>query len=282
MQTLEAIHPINAPPIGKMPAGGAHSTTVANELTTESLLRLSNREIGAIHVKGFYPADIAQAIADKVITHPDLGHYHKKYTSSVGRVHMPHIDTKWDPVETKKYHDKALSSINDVRSLFFPRISPVDYVRLLLQELWPAGANLQRLRARACFVGAFRVFQPTTSRFYPHNDRLDEETDAPEIQHFHEQLVANLYLKVPADGGELQLWLRDPTEDEMEVIRKVEGLQMEDVEPPRLVIHPEPGDLIIFSSRMLHAVTSGSECHRVGMAAFIGCSGPDRPLTYWS
>lgn len=260
----------------------AYETYVANELNTDSLIKLANREIGAIHVKGFYPKDIASQVAEKTINHPKLGHYTKKYTSSVGRICMPHIDSEWDEDLAKKYHSEALENIHDIRSLFFPHISPIDHIRLLLQEYWPGGANIQNTYGRKCFVGAIRVFKPTVSKFYPHHDRIDEESDSPEVQTIIEQLVANVYLQVPNVGGELQLWLRDPTESEKELIRDVEGLLPESVEPPKLSIHPNAGDLIIFSSRMLHAVIPSEETHRVGMAAFIGCHGLDKPLTYWS
>lgn len=255
---------------------------VADQLTAETLLKLANREIGAIHVKGYYPVDIAEKVAQQAINHQALGHYHKQHTSSVGRVYMPHIDTKRDPELTKKYHDQALPAITDVRSMFHPYLSPVDRVRLELQELWPAGANLMRLRERACFVGAFRVFQPQTSEFYPHNDAIDQETDAPEIEGILNQLVANIYLQVPDEGGNLQLWLREPTEEETRIILDVEGLEPDTVEPPVVEIHPEAGDLIIFSPRMLHAVTAGQGMHRVGAAAFIATKGPKEPLVYWS
>lgn len=255
---------------------------VATELTTETLVRLAEREIGAIHVQDYSPVEVAAQVAQKAINHPEFGHYHKQFTSSVGRVHMPHIDTKWDSELTAKYHDNALPAIADVRSLFHPYLSPVDRVRLELQELWPAGANLLRLRGRACFVGAFRVFQPTTSQFYPHNDAIDQETDAPEIDGVLNQLVANIYLQVPDTGGDLHLWLREPTPEETEKILDVEGLHPDTVEPPVLRIHPEAGDLIIFSPRMLHAVTSGEGVHRVGAAAFIASKGTQELLLYWS
>lgn len=255
---------------------------IDNSLTTESLLKLASREIGAIHVTGFYPKEIGIEVAKKAINHPKLGHYNKKYTSTVGRICMPHIDSEWNPEAARKYHGEAVENIHDIRSLFLPYMSPVDHVRLLLQELWPAGANIQRLYRNPCFVGAIRVFKPTVSSFYPHHDRIDEESDAPELRDLTEQLVANMYLDVPDEGGDLQLWLRDPTEAEKNLIRDVEGLLPDTVEPPRLVIHPQAGDLIIFSSRMLHAVSPPRGKHRVGMAAFIGCSGPDKPLSYWS
>lgn len=255
---------------------------VASELTTETLVQLAEREIGAIHVRGYYPADVAAKVARLAIDHPQLGHYHKKHTSSVGRVYMPHIDTKWDPELTAKYHDQALPAIRDVRAMFHPYLAPIDKVRLDLQELWPQGANLLRLRGRACFVGAFRVFQPTTSHFFPHNDAIDQETDAPEIAGVRNQLVANVYLQVPEDGGVLQLWLREPTESEKQTILDVEGLEPDTIEPPVLQIHPDAGDLIIFSPRMLHAVTSGAAMHRVGAAAFIASKGVGEPLLFWS
>jgi hypothetical protein len=96
------------------------------------------------------------------------------------------------------------------------------------------------------------------------------------------QLVANIYLQVPEQGGDLQLWLREPTEDEKTTILDVEGLEPDSVETPAHVIHPEAGDLIIFSPRMLHAVTSGADKHRVGAAAFIATKGPEEPLLFWS
>lgn len=255
---------------------------VAPTLDTATLLQLTQREIGALHVRRFFAPEQGALAAQAAINHPKLGYYHKQYTSSVGRICMPHIDSEWDVQAAECYHREAIENTHDMRELFSPYPSPADRVRLLLQEYWPAGANLQRLHGRTCFVGAIRVFKPSTSKFYPHNDRLDEESDAPELEGMVEQLVVNMYLQVPSEGGDLQLWLREPTAEETERIRDVEGLLPDSIEPPALVIHPEAGDLIIFSSRMLHAVTSSEEDYRVGMAAFIGCFGPQRPLSYWS
>jgi hypothetical protein len=256
--------------------------STAYELNPKTLQDLVDNKVAAIHVRGFYPKDIAEKVALKALDHPQLGYYNKKYTSSVGRICTPHIDSEWNEAEADKYHGAAIGNIHALRQLFYPYVSPVDHVRLLLQEMWPAGANIQRLHERTCFVGAFRVFHPVKSSFFPHYDRLEEETAAPEISGLIQQLVANIYLQVPENGGDLQLWLREATESESTLVRDVEGLLPEAVEPPRVVIHPHAGDLIIFSSRQLHAVTPGIDSARVGMAAFIGCYGPSRPLTYWS
>jgi hypothetical protein len=59
-------------------------------------------------------------------------------------------------------------------------------------------------------------------------------------------------------------------------------LEPDSIEPPALTFHPNAGDLIIFSSAMLHAVTSATGKHRVAMASFIGYKNPEQPLFYWS
>ena len=80
----------------------------------------------------------------------------------------------------------------------------------------------------------------------------------------------------------MRLWLREPTPHEAKIIMDVEGLEPETIEPPVIEIQPGPGDLIIFSPRMLHAVTPCRGSHRVGAAAFIASKGPREPLVFWS
>lgn len=260
----------------------AETAVVESELSLASLRRVISRESGAIHVRSFFSSPVSASVVDKVIGHEGLGTYNKKYTSSVGRLFTPHIDAEWDADAASRYHREAMENITAIRQMFLPYAAPIDLVRLVLQEVWPSGANVQQLYGRSCFVGTVRVFRPEVSEFHPHHDRIDEESDAPELEGLVEQLVANVYLTTPDEGGELELWLRDPDEEERARIRDVEGLPRSTVEPPALVIRPGPGDLTVFSTRMLHAVTRGRGGHRVGMAAFIGVYGEGRPLRYWS
>ncbi|WP_206506855.1 hypothetical protein [Streptomyces chrestomyceticus] len=52
------------------------------------------------------------------VRHKALGNYHKKYTSTVGRVRLPHIDTAWNPELTARYRDAALPSHHEMCALF--------------------------------------------------------------------------------------------------------------------------------------------------------------------
>ena len=258
------------------------TTAMVHELNHNTLMQLARREIGLIHVKSFFNSPRQKEISHRMIDHPNLGYYSKKYTSSVGRVYTPHIDAEWDDEARTIYANKSAENIQAMREIFHPDCSPIDYVRCRLQELWPRGANIQELYGQTCFVGTCRVFKPSVSTFYPHHDRIDEETSAPEIKTLTEQLVANVYIETPPSGGELELWLREPNEIERNRIRDVEGLMRDTVEEPRLIVKPEAGDLTMFSTRLLHAVRSSPNGYRIGVAAFVGVHGSEKPLTYWS
>lgn len=255
---------------------------IVNEFTRSSLKKLIDRQYGVIHIKQFYQPKIAKILAKKSLTHSAIGSYKKDYLNCVNRIYTPHVDTRNDPVLKHQYHAAAVTNIQELRSFFYPYISPSDYIRLMLEEYWPMGAQMQKLHAKPCFTGAIRVFNPSTSTFYPHFDRLEGETDAPEPKEMLEQLSANIYLQTAKQGGELQLWLREPSETENKLIRSSNGLLPEKIEAPAVSIRPSIGDLIIFSSRMLHAVRPTPKTHRVGMACFIGYYGRNKPLTYWS
>lgn len=255
---------------------------VADELTADNLLKLARRELAAIHLRDFYPAAICDEIADKAIHHDGMEFYAKEKVKTVARLHIPHADTDNRPEVKERYHREAVAAIQSTRAVFAPYLAPVDKLKLLLEETWPVGAGLQHLDGRKCFSGALRVFHPGKATFYPHYDRVDEESDAPELAHMSEQLGCNTYLRTPRTGGELQMWLREATPAEKKTIREVEGLELDSIEPPRLVLKPQKGDAIIMSTRLLHAVAPSEESHRVSQGTFIGVHGEDRPLTYWS
>lgn len=51
---------------------------------------------------------------------------------------------------------------------------------------------------------------------------------------------------------------------------------------PTLEICPSPGDLIIFNSKRMHAVSPGSDDLRLSLSCFVGYRGPATPLSFWS
>ncbi len=261
---------------------GKNAVKMAREINTVNLRQLATGEVDVIHVKGFYPPELCAKFAEHAINNQNLEFYNKKYVDDVARLYTPYADAHGDPAAEDAYHAGAMASIEATREVFYPNLSPMDHARLMLEEQWPGGATLQELNGKKCFGGIMRVFAPGGAEFHAHYDRLDEETDAPEVKGIQEQFGMNIYLQVPDEGGDLQMWLRDATDDEREHVREKEGLPHGSIEPPVHTIHPQAGDLIMMSSWLLHAVTPCVDKARVSIGSFIGCYGEEKPLTVWS
>jgi predicted 2-oxoglutarate/Fe(II)-dependent dioxygenase YbiX len=120
--------------------------------------------------------------------------------------------------------------------------------------------------------------------FLAHHDILAK--DAPgnyQAISLQGQLAANVYLKMPEQGGELQIWQTELSPEEFDQMRGDSyGIQPDLLGAPEVQIRPGPGDLIIFNSRKMHAVTPGKGDLRLSLSCFVGYRGPAMPLTFWS
>lgn len=272
---------------------------IARGLDARSLFDLARERVDLIHLPGFCPPDLSAEIARAVAEHGSLEAYRTQ--SALKRLGMGFVDVGGDAQALGRYHAEALPATRAVRGLVWPKLTPIDHLRLLLDEVWPAGAMIERIRGATAFVGTYRVIEPGAAML-PHNDRLSRmlaalpggaPDDAPEGPDGHSdsapdscgmtaQLAVNVYLEMPEAGGEIELWLRRPTREEDAAIGADDGLPRASLEPPRLVFRPGVGDLVIFNSRLIHNVAPGIGGRRVSASCFIGCRGPAAPLSVWS
>lgn len=153
-----------------------------------------------------------------------------------------------------------------------------------LDEVWPAGANLARLCSRPMFAGLLRVFEAGT-RALPHQDHFDWDASKHEIYegaYYTSQLAANVYLEVPPRGGELVIWPESLRRVDYENVRHGQyGIDAAQLRSQPIVLVPKIGELIIFNSRMVHAVHE-SVGRRVTWSCFIGYRSGREPLAVWS
>ncbi|MFQ6199116.1 2OG-Fe(II) oxygenase [Streptomyces sp. NPDC000405] len=267
------------------------SDSVANveRVSGADLLALAKGEILAISADEYCDPDLGRSITQHLLND-------ERYTGypNVPDVHKWGLNT-YDgfssPEREEHYFNDALPAIQSLREYWSPSISPIDRLRLELQEGWPAGANLEYLDNRALFVGQARIFHEGKGAI-PHQDflpwelrdlRKSERTErAPELIG---QLTANIYLQTPQSGGELELWLHGY--DHPEYKTKLDapdsyGLSRDLIPDPALVLSPRDGMLILFHATRVHAVRPSEACDRVAISTFIGVRGIDHPLTYWS
>lgn len=253
------------------------TATISDELSEDSLRRLIHKQIDAIHVPGFYPRDVSLKFADRIASHSELDSYKTQYT--LKRLGMGYVDVGGDAESAERYHGDALRSIWLIRDMIYPHIHPLDHLRLLLEEVWGAGSHIERIEGRKSFVGTCRVIEPGATML-PHNDRLGRMSEG--AADMTGQLAVNIYLEMPESGGDIELWLSEPTPEQDAEIRANDGIRQERIGPPRLLIRPGVGDLVIFNSHLIHSVSPGVGGRRVTISSFIGYRGDDRPLTYWS
>jgi MFS family permease len=258
-------------------------------LGRDALLTLVRGEAIAIVVADYYPAGTCAEFAQWVIDDSWYGEY-----ENVPGVHKWGLNT-YEGLSSKErersYYENAPRAIMAMRERWLPYLSPVDRLRLELQEAWPAGANLEHLDGHALFVGQARVFEGGDGAV-PHQDFLPWELAdlrrAPRTDTRAEligQLTANLYLQTPKTGGELELWSAGLPHDVYDGLRDpvhTYGLDRARLDPPAATIKPADGMLVLFHSTRPHAVRPAADCDRIALSFFIGVRGLEHPLTYWS
>jgi len=254
---------------------------VRKKIVADDIMALIEGKIAAIRIQDFCSKSLSKTVSKKLLSHPNRGSFNK--ANDVERIGIAQFEID-GPEKLQEYSDQAMKGIHALRDVFKPYVSPIDNLRLLLEEAWPAGANMETLFGKKCFVGICRILEPSIS-LLPHNDRFDRAT--PDNVQAHEllgQLAANIYLQVPEQGGELELWTQEPSDEEYLRLKDEDGygISRDKLAAPAHLIRPDAGELVIFNPRRLHGVRSGSGSQRICVGAFVGYRGKDLPLSYWS
>ncbi|SOE97669.1 2OG-Fe(II) oxygenase superfamily protein [Burkholderia sp. D7] len=259
-------------------------TDTSGRISAKALQTLTDDQFQVLRIKGFYGKPLCDKAADALISSPLLGPY--KNAPDISHVGESFFEAVLSQHQVENYLGQSRVWIEQVRAAMDPMLSPIDKVRLQLDELWPAGAQLARLMGRPMFAGLMRLFQNSAGA-EPHIDNagwdaesvgLSAEVASPI------QLALNIYLRVPEekDGGALLLHEHRPNRDDYDARKLPDsyGLRIDDLPPP-VRIRPEVGELILFDSRRIHEVEP-SRTPRATASMFIKMSGPDRPLELFS
>lgn len=241
---------------------------------------LARRKVMAVHVKAFIPPALAEELSRKILRQ---GYQHYANAPSIGRIGMAFYETEGKARRMARYFEQAARHQADLRERCAPLLSPIDLLRCTLDELWPAGAMLESLYGKKMYAGLSRVVEAGVT-FLAHHDIFAK--DAPDHFATHSlqgQMACNIYLHMPEEGGHLQIWDREMSPDEFDAMRQDSyGIDPAQLGTPQLDIQPMPGDLILFNSQRMHAVTAGNGGLRLSLSCFVGYRGPAAPLTFWS
>jgi hypothetical protein len=246
--------------------------------------RLVRDDINALRVPTFISPESATKMAAAILCDHRYGRYENAPT--IGRVGRALFETNHNHELRRSYFASALNNIGETRETFQPWLSPIDKLRLELDEKWYDGASLLRMGGAKAFVGLARAFAEGSSA-EPHQDIL--AWDAPELissRHFKRQFAVNVYLQVSERGGTLQLWDRRLSREAYNAKRHSEpelsyAVRRDLLPAPDLQIAPQVAELVMFDCTRVHAVSQTEGSTRVSIAAFIGYR-PGEPLQLWS
>jgi 2OG-Fe(II) oxygenase superfamily len=247
---------------------------IADRPSAQDILDIAEGRIMAVLISNYCERIIAELAASRIIK--DSAKKLRKYDeANIKYRNEPFFDSNNNPQKREKYFQTAFEKAGDFREIFHPYSSPVDKLRLELDEVWDYGANVLRLGGRLMSPAVIRVFRNGGDAL-PHQDDLGE--DAPfelDAQKFNCQLTALTYIKMPKIGGEVKLWDRRFSQAEYNQ-RRFEnsyGLDIKLLPEPDLIIKPSQGDLLIFNASKVHAVNPTLEGERITISSFIGFGG---------
>lgn len=253
-----------------------------DEILKSDLEALFSKKIAALRVQNFVAPKEAEDISNRLINNNLYGKYAN--APQIGRVGQAFFECQVSETARARYFGEATDWIRQIRKGCEPYLSPIDRLRLELDEVWPNGASIGQLSGKKMFVGLARHFG-VGAEAEPHTDVLAwDAPDEADAQRLSDQLAWNTYLTVPDKGGELVLWDVWPDKDSYSEMKKPDsyGLRRELLPEPIATIKPKAGEMIIFHPQRVHAVQKTTRGSRVTWSCFIGKSRDDGSLFLWS
>eukprot|EP00743_Colponemidia_sp_Colp-15_P009031 GILK01009856.1.p1 GENE.GILK01009856.1~~GILK01009856.1.p1 ORF type:complete len:304 (-),score=27.85 GILK01009856.1:129-1040(-) len=255
----------------------------ATSLSTNLLKDLFEHRLTALRVPNFVPKATCDRLSSHLLSHPSTVNWNvssgqrglqKSDVLSIGTPYNVAVGQGKEAVE--RYFQEAIPLMREARTIC-GGASPMDQLRLELDELWPSGCSVAKNRqGRSMLGGIGRITKPAAqlSDGFCHVDELGPFSTKRGL------FGANIYLKVPEDGGHVQIWniKINSRWDFYRNAHTLSKLLIQDPEaqqqlrqwlPEPTVVKPEVGDLIIICAQRPHAVSRFTLGHRVSYNAFL-------------
>ncbi len=250
--------------------------------SSEDLLALFRGQVLCVRIPSFCPVEVCSVMSERIQNHHTLAYY--PHAPEIGRVMNAFYEGNSDPTKREQYYQGVRQATFEFRNFSWPYLNPMDHLRLLLEDAWPAGAIRENIHGRPMAFGLAQLFKKGACAL-PHQDFLRmDEPENERAQTLITQVTALVYVQPAEPGGNLQLWREHYNHDEF-MLRKNQdtyGLDYNKIPPPAVEITPQTGDLVLADSTKAHAVTKVEEGLRIAVNCFLGFRGIQEPLTFWS
>lgn len=256
--------------------------TLNKSVTLSALRALIKGDVMAIRIDNYSDAETCEAVAARMVQSKHYGRYVN--APKIARVGKALFECVGNRSELKEYLDSAPCWMEEMRVTCAPFASPIDRFRLECDVVWPGGARVARVDGRPAFAGLLRVFSEG-SFAEPHQDHLAWDLGPLGLKPKQRaQIAVNVYLKLPAKGGELVIWPHGLSREAYEKARNPGsyGVSESALRGTPLVIRPRQGEMWLFLSTNTHKVEESRGGDRVTWSCFIGANSEREPLEFWS
>ncbi|GEM_PF-672360 len=247
------------------------------QLNAGLLEKLFLGKITAIIIKNFSNSLVCKQLSEKLSIQESIEKYmyiisngetEKKLFLGVSRLGIPFSSTFRKDSSSKevlKYKSMVKPSLARIRSFASPYLSPIDKLRVVMDEEWPSGANLGVFDGMKMNSGIVRYTEADAEL----SKKAHVDSLIPEFA-FKEQFAANIYLEVPDSDGELIVWSKHKraTPEEVHDSKFNDYLWGLD-ENEAIRIRPEQGDLVLFPTQLPHATNTFKSGKRISLQTFF-------------
>ncbi len=256
------------------------------DLTRTVFEDLMDDRCAIIWCRGFIEPEEADRIASQLLERCQVTAY-QNIDVAVGRIGQSLFETigadgRTDQRALDTYFAGIAAKTEEIENACAPFEVPIERFYRLINDLFTA--KPADYDGRELFSGIARII-PSGEDVVPHNDSFSR--DVPDLALAKEvtgQFAANIYLRLPDQGGELQLWDLRPTDQQLLALPPSKvgyGNDREHFRPPDLHIRPGVGDLVCFKGNILHAINRVGPGTRLNMNCFVARRA-DGSLIYWS
>lgn len=238
-------------------------------------------EIAALRVYNLVSLAACQQLSSRLLVSPSIVEHSD--VEGLRVIGLSHFQVARNAELTQRYLNEARTSAGVLRALASPYASPFDSAVAFLTENWSPGCQYMVLPTEGHLA-------PFTVRIYnagvgiePHQDILSAESPSdPAAKSLTKQFGANIYIGVGTSGGLLELFETDFSATDYKDLSEGPRVVSRDRLSTPLAISPLMGDLIIFPSHRIHAVTphDGNDV-RITVSFFIGVKDEQTQLKLW-
>ncbi len=256
---------------------GSAQLNVGEVFDSPAVASLAQGKLDIVWHRGFYGVDVCEAVLPAIRQACDASEY--SLTSDLQSLGTSMGEAEQSPTHEEEYFLTAPQTRESIRAqLFRPYLSPIDTVRLLADEAWPAGATIARQGARPMLSGIVRRWVEG-GHANPHIDQ--RELPILASLSLQRRIAINVYLATPPPGlgGDIEFWGKIESESEYERMKRTDyGVDRNKLGDPTFVITPRQGDLVAFDAARLHGVRGVKSGERVTAACFLGVRDTNHPL----